>query len=192
MEADATAARRWAKASTDRPQDMGRDFLQLRKLGKKVITITPDIRKGGPWIRKAGGDNTSFARLCRCILNHAPIGSYYRWFNIQEPHGCPAAVLLARPAAVLLARPAHTSSRTARDPNPSASSESFQRRPLATAPIATPIPPKSEPESPPKDLLTAAAAALSPPSKPDACFQTQTQPKNLQPPELRRPETRPT
>ncbi|KDR64812.1 hypothetical protein GALMADRAFT_149278 [Galerina marginata CBS 339.88] len=89
MEADATAARRWAKASTDRPQDMGRDFLQLRKLGKKVITITPDIRKGGPWIRKAGGDNTSFARLCRCILNHAPIGSYYRWFNIQEPHGCP-------------------------------------------------------------------------------------------------------
>ncbi|KDR65264.1 hypothetical protein GALMADRAFT_21607, partial [Galerina marginata CBS 339.88] len=89
MEADATAARRWAKASTDRPQDMGRDFLQLRKLGKKVITITPDIRKGGPWIRKAGGDNTSFARLCRCILNHAPIGSYYRRFNIQEPHGCP-------------------------------------------------------------------------------------------------------
>ncbi|KDR75456.1 hypothetical protein GALMADRAFT_140956 [Galerina marginata CBS 339.88] len=73
----------------DRLQDLGRDFLQLRKLGKKVVTITLDIRKGGPWIRKAGGDNTSFARLCRCILNHAPIGSYYRRFNIQEPHGCP-------------------------------------------------------------------------------------------------------
>ncbi|KDR77369.1 hypothetical protein GALMADRAFT_139352 [Galerina marginata CBS 339.88] len=41
----------------------------------------------------------------------------------------------------------------------------------ATAPIATPLPPKSEPGSPPKDLLTAAAAALSPPSKPDARFQ---------------------
>ncbi|KDR65056.1 hypothetical protein GALMADRAFT_149031 [Galerina marginata CBS 339.88] len=42
-----------------------------------------------------------------------------------------------------------------------------------------PLPPKSEPESPPEDLLTAAAAALSPPSKPDAHFQTRTQPKNL-------------
>ncbi|KDR74185.1 hypothetical protein GALMADRAFT_141895 [Galerina marginata CBS 339.88] len=49
----------------------------------------------------------------------------------------------------------------------------------ATAPIATPIPPKSKPESPPKDLLAAAAAALSPPSKPDAHFQTRTRPENL-------------
>ncbi|KDR65446.1 hypothetical protein GALMADRAFT_148699 [Galerina marginata CBS 339.88] len=113
MEADATAARRWAKAATDRPQDMGRDFLQLRKLGKKVITITPDIRKGGPWIRKAGGDNTSFARLCRCILNHAPIGSYYHRFNIQEPHGCPRCGAPRKTRSHILARPAHTSSRTA-------------------------------------------------------------------------------
>ncbi|KDR65813.1 hypothetical protein GALMADRAFT_148398 [Galerina marginata CBS 339.88] len=84
---------------------------------------------------------------------------------------------------------------TVAHPNPSASSESFQRRPSpegATTPIATPLPPKSEPGSPPKDLLTAAAAALSPPSKPDAHFQAQTQPKNLRPPELRQPETRPT
>ncbi|KDR77364.1 hypothetical protein GALMADRAFT_139347 [Galerina marginata CBS 339.88] len=85
MEADSNAAQHWAKAATDCPQDLGHDFLQLRKLRKKVVTITPDICKGGPWIHK---DNTSFACLCRCILNHAPIGSYYRQFNIEESHGC--------------------------------------------------------------------------------------------------------
>jgi hypothetical protein len=89
MEADAKAAMRWAQAAARRPQDFGRNFLQLKSLNKKGAPLYPDARKGGPYIRKAGADNTSFARLCRCILDHAPIGSYYARFNIEEPQGCP-------------------------------------------------------------------------------------------------------
>ncbi|KDR65691.1 hypothetical protein GALMADRAFT_148463 [Galerina marginata CBS 339.88] len=87
-ESDSRIALRWAQAVANRPQHLGRDFLQLTTLGKKPKPILPSTRKGGPYIRESGADAASFARMCRCILNHAPIGSYYDRFNIDEPHGC--------------------------------------------------------------------------------------------------------
>ncbi|KDR65182.1 hypothetical protein GALMADRAFT_148900 [Galerina marginata CBS 339.88] len=88
-ESDSRIALRWAQSVANRPQHLGRDFLQLTTLGKKPKPILPSTRKGGPYIRESGADAASFACMCRCILNHAPIGSYYDRFNIDEPHGCP-------------------------------------------------------------------------------------------------------
>ncbi|KDR64983.1 hypothetical protein GALMADRAFT_82438, partial [Galerina marginata CBS 339.88] len=87
-ESDSRIALRWAQAAANRPQHLGHDFLQLTTLGKKPKPILPSTCKGGPYIRESGADAASFARMCRCILNHAPIGSYYDRFNIDEPHGC--------------------------------------------------------------------------------------------------------
>ncbi|KDR74554.1 hypothetical protein GALMADRAFT_141580 [Galerina marginata CBS 339.88] len=76
-ESDSRIALHWAQAVANRPQHLGRDFLQLTTLGKKPKPILPSTRKGGPYIRESGADAASFARMCRCILNHMPIGLYY-------------------------------------------------------------------------------------------------------------------
>ncbi|KAF5319438.1 hypothetical protein D9619_008864 [Psilocybe cf. subviscida] len=63
----------------------GTAFLRLR--GVDGTQLQPSS-KGGPWIKLAGSDNALFARMCRCVLNHAPIGSYYTRFNIDSPTQC--------------------------------------------------------------------------------------------------------
>ncbi|PPR07520.1 hypothetical protein CVT26_013543, partial [Gymnopilus dilepis] len=61
--------------------------------------LIPTTVKGGPWMQSAkeavdqGGNsiysNALFARMCHAILDHAPIGSYYKWFNFtDEPRSC--------------------------------------------------------------------------------------------------------
>ncbi|KAF5318585.1 hypothetical protein D9619_010813 [Psilocybe cf. subviscida] len=63
----------------------GAAFLRLQ--GVDGTQLQPSS-KGGPWIKLAGSDNALFARMCRCVLNHAPIGSYYARFNIDSPTHC--------------------------------------------------------------------------------------------------------
>jgi hypothetical protein len=60
----------------------------LRLQGVSGTQLQPNP-SGGPWIKLAGSNNTVFACMCRCILNHAPIGSYYTRFNINSPVQCP-------------------------------------------------------------------------------------------------------
>jgi hypothetical protein len=31
--------------------------------------------------------------MCRAILDHAPIGDYYCWFNIPEAYSCPCGAV---------------------------------------------------------------------------------------------------
>ena len=50
--------------------------------------IKPSTAQGGPWLEVEKDDVQLFSRMCRCILNHAPIGEYYSRFNIDEDLGC--------------------------------------------------------------------------------------------------------
>ncbi|KAF5318470.1 hypothetical protein D9619_010811 [Psilocybe cf. subviscida] len=59
----------------------------LRLWGVDGTQLQPSS-KGRPWIKSAGSDNVLFACMCRCVLNHAPIGSYYTHFNIDSRTHC--------------------------------------------------------------------------------------------------------
>jgi len=52
------------------------------------LHYNPTYTNGGVWLSPVGGDLTVAVRLFRCILNHAPIGSYYERFNINESLNC--------------------------------------------------------------------------------------------------------
>ncbi|CAA7267366.1 unnamed protein product [Cyclocybe aegerita] len=56
--------------------------------------LQPSYLNGGPWLSTFGHSITEFARVCRCITGHAPIGAYYRRFKINEPHGCTCGAAL--------------------------------------------------------------------------------------------------
>ncbi|PPQ93647.1 hypothetical protein CVT25_012522 [Psilocybe cyanescens] len=74
------------------PEYRGRNFLQLKTVDGAVAQ--PGA-KDNPWIHFANMSSPQlYARMCRCILNHAPIGSYYSRFNLNDGHtscpcGCP-------------------------------------------------------------------------------------------------------
>ena len=65
----------------------GHHFLALKE--PKGTNISPTYAIGGSWLRFVGDDTKLCTRMCRAILNHAPIGDYYRRFNIPEEHSCP-------------------------------------------------------------------------------------------------------
>ncbi|CAA7271825.1 unnamed protein product [Cyclocybe aegerita] len=56
--------------------------------------LQPSYLNGGPWLSTFRHSITEFARVCRCITGHTPIGVYYRRFKINEPHGCTCGAAL--------------------------------------------------------------------------------------------------
>ena len=77
----------WRRMFFRDPSYAGRNFLQLRDT--KGNTLKPSYLAGGTWLSQVKGANPSLvARMTRSILGHAPIGDYFRRFNIDEPHGC--------------------------------------------------------------------------------------------------------
>ena len=69
----------------------GRHFLMLKRSfldGPDKADIQPKYSKGGSWLSFGTESNSFTARLCRCILNHAPIGSYYERFHIGGRDDC--------------------------------------------------------------------------------------------------------
>ena len=72
------------------PEYRGRNFLPLEDtLGAQ---LRPVYANGGTWLHSVDNDNKACARLCRSVLNHAPIGEYYSRFNIQEETACTCGV----------------------------------------------------------------------------------------------------
>ena len=75
------------------PDYRGRQFLALSDVYDRPLR--PRAPKGGgPWLEYGGRNNSLFARMCRCITGHAPIGSYYERFNIQAATSCPCGARL--------------------------------------------------------------------------------------------------
>ena len=69
----------------------GCHFLMLKRSfldGPDKADIQPKYSKGGSWLSSGAESNSFSARLCRCILNHAPIGSYYERFNVGGQVDC--------------------------------------------------------------------------------------------------------
>ncbi len=66
----------------------GQQFLQL--VDTKGNLIKPSYLASGSWLSqvKRTDPPSLTARMTRAILGHAPIGEYFRRFNIDEPHGC--------------------------------------------------------------------------------------------------------
>ncbi|CAA7261906.1 unnamed protein product [Cyclocybe aegerita] len=74
------------------PTYRGSEFLELQQPDRRPLQ--PSYLNGGPWLSTFGHSITEFARVCRCITGHAPIGAYYRRFKINEPHGCTCGAAL--------------------------------------------------------------------------------------------------
>jgi len=70
----------------------GHNFLFLQNLNGGVVQ--PTYAKGGAWLGEVSGRLSVFTRMCRSILGHAPIGSYFQRFNIDESHRCECGVPL--------------------------------------------------------------------------------------------------
>jgi len=58
----------------------GHNFLLLQNLDGGIIQ--PTYAKGGSWLGEVGGRLSVTTRMCRSILGHAPIGSYFQRFNM--------------------------------------------------------------------------------------------------------------
>ena len=86
-------------------QDVGygsRGFFNLTD--EKLRPLLPKYTKGGSWLPRVEIPALA-SRLTRCILNHGPVGEYYRRFNIDESHSCPCGVALQTRAHVLFRCP---------------------------------------------------------------------------------------
>jgi hypothetical protein len=81
-----TALDKWTSLFRSSPEYRGSQFLELQDT--KGSTLAPVYANGGTWLPSVNEDNPLCARLCRAILGHAPIGEYYRRFNIAEDHFC--------------------------------------------------------------------------------------------------------
>ncbi|CAA7269286.1 unnamed protein product [Cyclocybe aegerita] len=81
----------WGSTFQD-PTYRGSEFLELQQPDRQLLQ--PLYLNGGPWLSTFGHSITEFARVCRCITGHAPIGVYYRRFKINEPHGCTCGAAL--------------------------------------------------------------------------------------------------
>ena len=77
----------WTTLARD-PDYLGHQFLAFSD--PKGKPMRPTYANGGTWLRHVNEDNVLCARVCRGILNHAPIGEYYRRFNIpgHDTHEC--------------------------------------------------------------------------------------------------------
>jgi hypothetical protein len=64
----------------------GSRFLQMKDT--KGNALAPTYANGGTWLKLVGEEVKLCTRLCRSILDHAPIGDYYCRFNIPEEHSC--------------------------------------------------------------------------------------------------------
>ncbi|RXW18106.1 hypothetical protein EST38_g7745 [Candolleomyces aberdarensis] len=80
-----TALDSWATRYQDN-EYRGSQFLVMHKTKGNIIA--PMYANGGSWLKLVGEDTRLCTRMCRAILNHAPIGEYYRRFNIQEDYSC--------------------------------------------------------------------------------------------------------
>ena len=78
----------------------GRNFLHLEQLDGDALK--PTYINGGVWLSPVGSNLLVAVRLFRCILNHTPIGSYYKRFNIPEPLACDCGFHCQDPDHVLL------------------------------------------------------------------------------------------
>ncbi|CAA7258942.1 unnamed protein product [Cyclocybe aegerita] len=81
----------WSSTFQD-PTYQGSEFLELQQPDGRPLQ--PSYLNGGPWLSTFGHSITEFARVCRCITGHAPIGAYYHCFKINEPHGCTCGAAL--------------------------------------------------------------------------------------------------
>jgi len=70
----------------------GHNFLLLQNLDGGIVQLT--YAKGGSWLGEVGGRLSVTTRMCRSILRHAPIGSYFQRFNIDKSHRCECGVPL--------------------------------------------------------------------------------------------------
>ena len=77
----------WATQARD-PDYLGHHFLRLRDPSGKPLR--PTYSNGGTWLRWVNEENVLCARFSRAILDHAPLGSYYRRFHIpgHDTHEC--------------------------------------------------------------------------------------------------------
>ncbi|CAA7271377.1 unnamed protein product [Cyclocybe aegerita] len=81
----------WSSTFQD-PTYCGSEFLELQQPDRRPLQ--PSYLNGGPWLSTFGHSITEFARVCRCITGHVPIGAYYRCFKINEPHSCTCRAVL--------------------------------------------------------------------------------------------------
>jgi len=65
----------WTRMFED-PSYKGRNFLHLERLDGDALK--PTYINGGVWLSPVGDNLLVAVRLFRCILNHAPIGLYYK------------------------------------------------------------------------------------------------------------------
>ncbi|PPQ86732.1 hypothetical protein CVT25_012928, partial [Psilocybe cyanescens] len=80
------------------PKYRGRNFLQLKMVDG---AIAQPGGKDNPWVHFVNMSSPQlYARMCRCILNHAPIGSYYSRFNLNNGHTSCCVGVLGKPACI--------------------------------------------------------------------------------------------
>jgi hypothetical protein len=92
---DESAVKEWHELFKQ-PGYRGASFLDLN--GPKDKPLKPSTHKCGPWMRKSDFTCPGFARSCRGITNHAPIGEYRRRFHLEGVQRCPCAFLRGRRA----------------------------------------------------------------------------------------------
>ena len=64
------------------PKYIGGNFLHLKNGQGKFLV--PSHLNGGPWLQLAQRSPPLFARVCRAISNHAPIGEYRNRFPPRD------------------------------------------------------------------------------------------------------------
>ena len=69
----------------------GSRFLEMKDT--KGNKLAPTYTNGGTWMKLVGGEVLLCTHMCRAILDHAPIGNYYRQFNIPEEHSCTCSAI---------------------------------------------------------------------------------------------------
>jgi len=70
----------------------GHNFLLLQNLDGSIIQ--PTYAKSGSWLGEVSSCLLVFMCMCRSILGHAPIRSYFQRFNINKSHWCKCGVPL--------------------------------------------------------------------------------------------------
>jgi len=70
----------------------GHNFLLLQNLDGGIVQLTYAKRRA--WLGEVSGRLSVFTHMCRSILRHAPIGSYFQRFNIDESHWCECGIPL--------------------------------------------------------------------------------------------------
>ncbi|TFK79482.1 hypothetical protein K466DRAFT_441948, partial [Polyporus arcularius HHB13444] len=85
----------WREEYRASPTYSGRHFLRLK-------AFDPPNHVSSAALKAYGDSKANMARLCRAVLNHAPLGSFRRRFFPNEPTECPECGVLQDRAHVLL------------------------------------------------------------------------------------------